>query len=241
MMIRVYENSSTSWPYSLAQLREDEPSRSFSINPSDQELAHYGVFRVEPQPQPEHDPTEQRVEETHPCEVSGQWRQSWVVVSLTEAEREAYYRATHPPRWLEFGAAAMAMPQINAMLASVLTTAPSLAMTLPVGLSKAADGDSRVFLTAWNAARSAGLVSTELALALQQLATSHDLPAEFSTALGDQPWQWPAEPQRGDEWIAPDGSRWRWDQPRNTRGQYVSDDPSTEPVESAPRWLEVNP
>lgn len=237
-MIRVLEGS-TIWPYSLSQLRADEPSRSFSASPSDAELAFYGVFRVQPQPQPAYDPAEQRVTEAAPALVDGSWQQAWELVELTDAERETYYRATHPPRWLEFGAAVQGMSAINTMLAAALEAAPALAMALSVGLGKAADGDSRVFLSAWQAARGQGLVSTGLVEALQLLATAHDLPAEFVAGLGDHPWQWPANPERGDEWTAPDGSRWRWDQPRDAQGQYLPDDPATEAVESVLQWLEV--
>lgn len=183
-LIRVLD-SQTVWPYSLGQLRTDEPSRSFSNSPSDAELAEYGVFRVEPQPQPSYDPATEKVIEVHPIGADGVWQQAWEVVELSDAEKEAYYRATHPPRWLEFGQAVTAMAEINSMLGQALTAAPALAMALPVGLGKAADGDSRVFLSAWQSACAAGLASPELVTALQMLATQHDLPAEFVAGLGE--------------------------------------------------------
>lgn len=238
MMIRVIDGQ-TNWPYSLGQLRADEPSRSFSSSPSDAELAHYGVFRVQATAQPEYDPATHRVAEVAPAPVDGSWQQQWELVPLTPEEAEAHYRATHPPRWLEFGNAVAALAEINAILAAALQAVPALAMALSVGLGKAADGDSRVFLAAWHAARSGGLVSAELAGAMQALATQYDLPPEFVAGLGDQPWQWPANPERGDEWTAPDGSRWRFDQPRDAQGQYLPDDPATEAQESALQWLEV--
>ena len=234
-MIRVTE-AGTSWPYSLGQLRADEPSRSFSSSPSDAELAEYGVFRVQPTPQPAYDPATHRVVEVHPIsEEWGQWQQAWELVELTPAEAEAYYRATHPPRWLEFNEALP--PEVDPLLAAARTMSPRLGAQLEVGLGKAADGDSRVFLAAWQKARTVGLVSAEMTLALQQLATAHDLPAEFVAGLGDTPWQWPESPERFDEWTAPDGSVWRWDQPRGADGQYLADDPATPESESALRWI----
>lgn len=238
MMIRVIDGQTT-WPYSLSQLRADEPARSFSVAPGDAELAEYGVFRVQPQPQPEYDPATHRVAEVVPALVDGSWQQQWELVELTPEEAEAHYRATHPPQWIAFGNAVTALAEINTMLAAALQSVPALAMALSVGLGKAADGDSRVFLAAWQTARGQGLVSAQLAQALQQLATQHDLPPEFVAGLGDQPWQWPEDPERGDEWTAPDGSRWRFDQPRDAQGQYLPDDPATEAVESALQWLEV--
>jgi len=173
------------WPYSLGQLRQDEPSRSFSFAPGDAELAEYGCYRVLPLEKPEYDPATHKAVEVQPAEtVVGRWVQQWEIVELTEAEREAYYRATHPPRWLEFGETVQSDPAINALLAVALQQAPALAMALSVGLGKAADGDSRVFLQAWTTARAAGLVSEELAATLHAAAVAHDLPAEFVEGLG---------------------------------------------------------
>lgn len=239
MMIRV-TNGRVIWPYSLGQLRQDEPTRSFSSSPSDTELAWFGVYRVQPTTQPSAcDPATHRVVEVHPIEQDGTWRQAWEAVPLTDAEKEAYYRATHPPQWIQFGNAVTALAEINQMLAAALAAAPAMAMALPVGLGKAADGDSRVFLSAWQAGRSAGLIPAALVEHIQQLGRAHDLPPEFIAGLGDAPWQWPEDPQRGDEWTAPDGSVWRFDQPRNEAGQFLADDPATEAVESALKWLEV--
>ncbi|MEN9766865.1 MAG: hypothetical protein RLZZ32_825 [Cyanobacteriota bacterium] len=229
------------WPYSLGQLRADEPARSFSAAPGDAELAEYGVFRVTPLEQPAYDPATHRVVEVQPLEQDGQWLQQWELVPLTEAEQEAYYRQTHPPRWLEFGQAVQADPAINALLAVALQQAPALAMALSVGLGKAADGDSRVFLAAWGTARGLGLVSAELVASTQAAAEAHDLPAEFIAGLAraQQEWDWPESPERGDEWSGPDGSRWRWDQPRAADGTYLADDPATPEQESALQWLPV--
>jgi hypothetical protein len=229
----------TRWPYSLQQLRADEPSRSFSSSPSSRELAHYGVFRVVPQPQPQPDPATHRVVEAEPVEADGQWLQQWELVELTEAEREAYYRATHPPRWIEFSDALP--PEVDALLAAAQAVSPRLALALGVGLGKAADGDSRVFLGAWQTCRGIGLISAELVAGLQLLATQHDLPPGFVVGLAGprQLWDWPENPARGDEWTGPDASEWVWDQPRAEDGTYLVDDPATPAVESALQWLPV--
>jgi hypothetical protein len=227
------------WPYSLGQLRADEPTRSFSASPSNRELAHYGVFRVLPQAQPSYDPATHRVVEAQPVEADGQWLQQWELVELSQAEQQAYYRQTHPPRWIEFSDA---LPvEVDGLLAAAQAVSPRLALALGVGLGKAADGDSRVFLSAWQTARGLGLISAELVAGLQMLATQYDLPAEFVVGLAGprQFWDWPENPQRFDQWTGPDGSRWRWDQPRAADGTYLADDPETEAVESALQWLPV--
>jgi hypothetical protein len=241
MMIRVTE-AGTSWPYSLSQLRADEPTKSFSSSPSSVELAVFGVYRIQPQAQPAYDPATHRVVEVQPVIADGNWQQAWELQELTDAEKEAYYRATHPPRWQSFGGAVWAMVPVNELLATALQHAPALAMALPVGLGQAAQGDQRTFVGAWQAARSAGLVADELVQDLQALAVAHDLPAEFVAALGavgNPEWEWPDNPARFDEWTAPDGSVWRWDQPRDEQGQYLPDDPATPESESALRWIAV--
>jgi hypothetical protein len=169
------------WPYSLAQLRLDEPSRSFSPAPSDAELAHYDCYLVAAQSQPEYDPATHRVVEAQPALADGQWLQQWELLELTDAEQEAYYRATHPPRWIEFWAA---LPSdVDDLLAAARAASPRLELGLGVGLGKAADGDSRVFLQAWQSAKTLGLVAPELVQGIQMLATAHDLPAEFVGGL----------------------------------------------------------
>jgi hypothetical protein len=171
----------TRWPYSLQQLREDEPGRSFSASPRAIELAYFQVFVVQPTAQPAFDPDMQKVVEVMPLLVAGQWQQQWEVVALTEEEQVERYRATHPPRWIEFWAALP--PEVDTLLTAAQAASPRLALSLGVGLGKAADGDSRVFIGAWQSAQLLGLVSAELIAGVQQLAIAHDLPTEFVEGL----------------------------------------------------------
>ncbi|MDA0258829.1 MAG: hypothetical protein O2972_09095, partial [Cyanobacteria bacterium] len=52
-----------------------------------------------------------------------------------------------------------------------------------VGLDKASQGDSRVFLTSWNTAFAMGLLSAELIGIVQEMAGAYDLPEAFIEAL----------------------------------------------------------
>jgi hypothetical protein len=182
-MIRVIGDSTT-WPYSLSQLRLDEPTRSFSNAPSDADLAHYGVFRIATAEPPLFDPATERIVEINPELIDGVWVQRWEVITLTEAEQEAYYRAQNPPEWIAFGQAVQADPGINALLAAALAAAPALAMSLSVGLGQAAQGDDRVFLVAWQAAQGAGFVGAELVTGIRAMAEQYHLPAAFIAGLG---------------------------------------------------------
>jgi hypothetical protein len=116
-----------------------------------------------------------------PVEDGGQWLQQWELVELTPAEAEAYYRATHPPQWIEFWAVLPA--EVDALLAAARSASPRLELGLGVGLGKAADGDNRVFLGAWQNAKALGLVPTELVQGIQALAIQYDLPADFVGGL----------------------------------------------------------
>jgi len=171
------------WPYSLGQLRLDEPTQSFSWAPGDADLAHYGVHRVKPSETPTADPAVEKVIQAQPVEINGEWTQQWELVPLTTEEQAAYHAATHPPRWLEFGQVVQASAEINALLGKALIDAPALAMALSVGLGKAADGDSRIFLAAWRSAIGFGLINAELIALMQGVAQAHDLPAEFVAGL----------------------------------------------------------
>jgi hypothetical protein len=173
------------WPYSVQQLRLDEPSRSISVSPRAEELAHYNVFRfnevvalVEPPPV---DPATHRLEQVKPAEIDGVLTQQWDVIELTPEEREAHYRQTHPPRWIEFWAA---LPdEVDELLNTAGAVKKRLEHGLSVGLGQAAQGDSRVFIGAWQQAKSLGLIPPELVAGVQELAVAFDLPAEFVGGL----------------------------------------------------------
>jgi hypothetical protein len=148
-------------------------------------LAHYGVFRfeevvvlVEPPPV---DPATHRLEQVRPVEIDGVLTQQWELIELTPEEQEAYYRQTHPPRWIEFWAA---LPdEVDELLNTAGAVKKRLEHGLSVGLGQAAQGDSRVFLSAWQQAKSLGLIPPESVAGVQGLAVAFDLPAEFVGGL----------------------------------------------------------
>ena len=72
-------------PYSIGQLRADNPQVSFPSTIPDATLAAYNVFPLTPTPQPVTDHT-QRVTEGTPALIEGAWTQTWVVTDLSEAE-----------------------------------------------------------------------------------------------------------------------------------------------------------
>lgn len=238
-------NEEVIWPYSVAQLRLDEPTYSFTRNPKPARLAYFNVIFPQPTSPPSVDVATHRVVEARPQFVDGEWIQSWEVQELSETEKKAIWREANPPQWQAFGQAVWSNPAIGQMLRGGLqmdqTTPVSLA--LPVGLGQAAQDESYdTFLNAARAAYHAGLLAVPLLAGIASLAVQYLLPEEFISGirsiLAVMPMAFsPTEsPARFDEWTAPDGSVWVFDQPRDAQGQYVVDDPETEVVESALRW-----
>jgi hypothetical protein len=74
------------FPYSIGNLRRDNPKVSFPRNPSDALLASYDVFPVVTQAPPEHDPATQNLNQATPTLVDGQWLQTWQVTDASAAE-----------------------------------------------------------------------------------------------------------------------------------------------------------
>jgi hypothetical protein len=87
------------------------------------------------------------------------------------------------PRWVEFAAAMVDSPNLNAFIASLSTAAPILERMLSVGLGQAAQGDTTTFLTAWSKGLALGAVTAETAASMAQIAAGFDLPTEFLAAI----------------------------------------------------------
>lgn len=74
------------FPYSIGDLRRDNPGTSFPRNPSPELLADWSVYPVTAQEPPSLDPATQRLAQASPELVNGEWRQAWNVVALTAEE-----------------------------------------------------------------------------------------------------------------------------------------------------------
>jgi hypothetical protein len=76
------------YPYSIGDLRRDNPQTSFPRNPSLEALADFGVYPVTPVERPAFDPITQNLIEEQPILVGGDWTQVWAVSSATPEEIE---------------------------------------------------------------------------------------------------------------------------------------------------------
>ena len=74
------------YPYTLGNLRKDNPNTSFPKNPSAETLEAWNVFAVARVDRPEADPITQNVTEETPVLVKGAWTQVWAVLDASPEE-----------------------------------------------------------------------------------------------------------------------------------------------------------
>ena len=85
--------TTSAYPASLWQVRQDNPNVSFPAMPSDEDLAPFGYANVYPAPQPTCDQRIERIEEAAPAvDADGTWQQVWNLRTAT-AEEVANYDA----------------------------------------------------------------------------------------------------------------------------------------------------
>jgi len=149
------------------------PGTSFSTNgPNPSFLAEQGAVLI--RSDAPYDPETEILQTTDPYVVGGE---VFDTIAVAKPEPPA------PAQWVAFGAVLLADPAVNQMLGAALSAAPAVAMSISVGLGKAADGDSQVFMMSWAGAHSLGLISPELITSIQSMAAAYDLPAEFIAGL----------------------------------------------------------
>lgn len=107
--VKTEDDRVVAYPYSIAQLRRDNPNTSFPDLMSDAALAAYGVHPVLNLAAPSiNAATQKLVQDAEPELVEGQWQIGWSAVNLTaeelvtakaaqEAARRAAYTAEADP------------------------------------------------------------------------------------------------------------------------------------------------
>lgn len=76
------------YPYTLGQLRRDNPKVSFPSDPDNKTLLDYNVVVIESTDRPSRDEMTQDIIEGTPESVDGVWKQQWNVVEADEVEKE---------------------------------------------------------------------------------------------------------------------------------------------------------
>tara|TARA_S200002703_G_scaffold35418_1_gene30469 strand:+ start:11158 stop:11619 length:462 start_codon:yes stop_codon:yes gene_type:complete len=74
------------FPYSIGDLRRDNPNTSFPRNPSHDVLADWNVFPVVDRPAPEYDAATQNCTQINPTLEDGEWVMTWQVSDASAEE-----------------------------------------------------------------------------------------------------------------------------------------------------------
>jgi hypothetical protein len=129
--------------------------------------------------QPSYDAETHYLEQTREIDLqAGTLTRGWLIV-----ERPPVEPMPPAPRWQEFRAALRGIPELQTLVATLAQVDPIGHLAIGVGLGQAAQGDTSTFTGVWSELLAAGLVTPELAAAVEALATTYDLPAEFVGAL----------------------------------------------------------
>ena len=74
------------YPYTIGELRRDNPNTSFPKKPTEATLASWGVYPVANVDSPAFSYATQNLTEGNPVLVDGQWQQTWVITEATPEE-----------------------------------------------------------------------------------------------------------------------------------------------------------
>jgi hypothetical protein len=87
MFAKIINDVVEKYPYSINELRRDNPNVSFPVNLTTEQLEEWDVFSVIDVEQPIVDHT-QDVSLSVPTKINGVWTQTWAVVDVDEATIE---------------------------------------------------------------------------------------------------------------------------------------------------------
>ena len=86
MYVLAVNNSLITWPYSARQLKIDNPQVSFPKTITDELLADFNVFPVEPSVAPAYSNQTQTLQQINPAFNGNAWIEQWEVNELSEEE-----------------------------------------------------------------------------------------------------------------------------------------------------------
>lgn len=86
-------NGSVQFPYTMAQLRKDNPNSSLPANLTDQILAEFNVFPVQSADQPNLDWLTETLSHANPQLIDGKWTEVWVVNKIPSETASLNVRA----------------------------------------------------------------------------------------------------------------------------------------------------
>ena len=86
MYVKVTNGVVEKYPYSIGELRKDNPTVSFPKNPGNDLLAEWNVFPVQPQNPPAFNQANQNCDRVNPTLQNGVWVETWSVTSASSDE-----------------------------------------------------------------------------------------------------------------------------------------------------------
>ena len=87
MFVKITNGSVDTYPYSVGQLRRDNPNTSFPKTVPTATMAAYGMYPVSYEAAPDYDPLTHRLQHSSvPSLVDGEWKLTKTVVALTAEE-----------------------------------------------------------------------------------------------------------------------------------------------------------
>lgn len=87
MFVKITNEKVDKYPYTIGDLRKDNPSTSFPKNIPDNVLLEFGVFPVGYEPAPEYDSITQRLEiSSIPVFKDGSWKLTKTIVNKTQEQ-----------------------------------------------------------------------------------------------------------------------------------------------------------
>lgn len=90
MYVLVDQNNSVKkFPYSIKELRKDNPQTSFPDVVSDETLKAFNVFKVQEQPAPGYDDLSQDRNHGGVKLENGVWKENWIITNVSDAEKAA--------------------------------------------------------------------------------------------------------------------------------------------------------
>jgi len=93
LLVKTTNGQVEQFPYTLGDLRRDNPQTSFPKKIGDAILASYGIYHVMPDPQPEHDPLVQTVvRDAEPHEAADRWVIGFTVANKPQDQAEQAVR-----------------------------------------------------------------------------------------------------------------------------------------------------
>ena len=86
MFIKVTNDTIDQYPYTVGDLRRDNPNTSFPRQIPDETFAEYGVVKVKATPQPTYDSITHKPKELAPALENGEWVQQWTTEAYADVD-----------------------------------------------------------------------------------------------------------------------------------------------------------